>query len=169
MLCPFCKKAEPVLIDISSLNLRICPCCKASFLAEEHIPEFRRTLFDTTKTYYMKSLKQAPEVSDAEYCLDHNKPLENSIVAGFGFEALKPKCCSILHLKPSIMEKIISAGFGTYNIKRTQTKRNFVDSLARIFGGVFFAIWKKKNPVVEDEVDRLQYNMKFKKVLEANS
>jgi hypothetical protein len=93
-------------------------------------------------------------------CLEHKTPLEKGTVPGFSYETLVPKCCSLQHLTPNIMKQILNMGIGT-----NFTSRPKKGGLGRLLAGPLFRLFEKKN--AEDEVDRLQYNFKFKEVLES--
>jgi hypothetical protein len=160
-LCPFCGKSEPVKIDLSSVNLRICPVCKATFLPAEQFPELRRVLEDTTKIHWMNALSICEGfVTPQILCLEHQIPLEKGTVPGYSYETLVPKCCSLQHLPPNIMKQIISLGVGTNFVARSKK-----GGIGRFLAAPIFRLFEKKNPV-EDDIDRLQYNFKFKEVLE---
>ncbi|MDR0516530.1 MAG: hypothetical protein LBH25_05735 [Fibromonadaceae bacterium] len=161
MNCPFCQKDKPVLIDVSSLSLRICPSCKASFLPAEQLPELRRALLNTTKVHWIRVLRNCKESEGEVLCMEHKEPLEKGTVPGFSFESLVPKCCSLQHLTPSVMEKILNLGLGDQSISSHRKK----GGIARLLGSPFFRLWEKFHPVIEDEIDCLQYNFKFKDVL----
>jgi len=168
MLCSFCHKEEPVRIDIKSLDLRICPACKASFLPAEQLPELRRSLEKTTKIHWIRVLSAHDaknESSENILCMEHGGALERGEIPGFSFESLVPKCCSLQHLTPSVMVKILEMGLGSEQGKKRESKTGF----GRLFGGFIFRLWEKRHPTVEDEIDRLQYNCKFKAVLEGSN
>jgi hypothetical protein len=165
MLCSFCAKSEPVRIEISSICLRICPFCKATFLPAEQFPELRRTLLDTTKIHWINVLDKTAKIDFGDVrCLEHGEPLVKGLVPGFSYEALVPNCCSLQHLTPGIMRQIIDLGAGTSKFSKPPQK----GGLARLLAAPLFYLWEKRNPAAEDEIDRLQYNSKFKAVLEGS-
>jgi hypothetical protein len=161
-LCPFCNKSEPAKIDLSSVNLRICPVCKATFIPAEQLPELRRVLEDTTKTHWINALSICEGfVTPQILCLEHQTPLEKGTVPGYSYETLVPKCCSLQHLSPNIMKQILSLGLGTNFATRPKK-----GGIGRFLAAPIFRLFEKKNPAAEDDIDRLQYNFKFKEVLE---
>jgi len=166
MICSFCHKEEPVRIDLKSVDLRICPACKASFLPAEQLPELRRSLERTTKVHWIRVLSASDaknESGENLLCIEHGVPLEQGEVPGFDFKSLVPKCCSLQHITPSLMIKILEMGLGAEQGRRRESKA----SIGKLLGGfIIFRLWEKRHPKVEDEIDRLQYNCKFKAVLE---
>jgi len=162
MLCSFCSKSEPVRIDLKSVDLRICPACKATFFPAEHFPELRRCLVDATKIHWINVLSKCEEHIGANahvLCLEHQTPLEKGIISGFSYEALVPKCCSLQHLTPSTMKQILNLILGI-----NPTVRPKKGGIGRFLAGPIFHLFAKK--AEEDEIDRLQYNVKFKNILE---
>ena len=168
MLCSFCSKQEPVRIDISSLNLRICPNCFATFLPASQFGALRREVLDATKRAWMRKLKTIPSsLSEAEMsginCLEHNQPLISGTIPGYSFEGLIPTCCDLQHIPPPLMIKILDMGIGgSFVVSRHQKK---INGLSRFLGSLVFHFWEKRQKNVEDGIDRLQYSFKFKGVL----
>jgi len=162
-MCAFCNEIDPVRINLNTLDLQVCPSCKASFLPAEQIPELRRVLVNTTKIHFIRVLEKHIKSYDKEIlCMVHKVPLEKGEVPGFSYESLVPKCCSLQHLAPSVMVKVLKLGLDISEYE----KRDRKGGLARFFGGFLFRLWEKHHPVEEDDIDRLQYNFKFKGVLE---
>jgi hypothetical protein len=163
MSCPFCQKGEPVRIEMKSLDLRICPNCKASFLLAEHVPQIRRVLEHATKVHWARVLsacKGAFEQKESVLCLEHGKPAKKGEVPGFSFECFVPECCGLLHLSPGAMESILGPLQG--NSSKKSSKGN---GFAKFLGSFLFFILEKKHPE-EDGIDLLQYDTKFRPVLE---
>jgi len=168
MLCSFCSKQEPVRIEISSLNLRICPNCFATFLPASQFGALRREVLDSTKWAWIRKLKTvASSLSETEMsginCLEHKQPLISGTIPGYSFEGLVPTCCDLQHIPPPLMLKILDMGIGGgFVVSRRHQK---VNGLSRFLGGFFFRFWEKRQKNVEDGLDRLQYSFKFKAVL----
>jgi len=167
MQCSFCSTQEPVRIDISSLNLRICPACFATFLPANQFGALRREVLDSTKGAWIRKLKTvASSLSEAEKsginCLEHNQPLVSGTIPGYSFEGLVPTCCDLQHIPPPLMIKILDMGIGGAFVV---SKRPKINGISRFLGGIVFHFWEKKQKNVEDGIDRLQYSFKFKAVL----
>jgi len=172
MLCPFCSKSEPVRIEISSLNLRICPNCLATFLPAAQFPALRRDVDKATKGAWLRRLHAALQATHSDSpsainCIEHGSPLENGAIPDYSYEGLVPKCCSLQHLPPSLMVKILELGLDSPRIPGTGggASRSKINPVSKFLGGIVFYFWDKKQKKVEDGLDRLQYNLKFKDVL----
>ncbi len=177
MLCSFCSKQEPVRIDISSLNLHICPSCFATFLPANQFGALRREVQDSTKGAWIRKLKTVAPLNEAEMsginCLEHNQPLVSGTIPGYSFEGLIPTCCDLQHIPPALMIKILDMGIGAPNLPARSMggglvggrRRSKAEGLSRFLGGFLFRFWEKKQKNVEDGLDRLQYSFKFKNVL----
>ncbi|MDR1812604.1 MAG: hypothetical protein LBQ87_07240 [Candidatus Fibromonas sp.] len=164
MLCSFCSKSEPVQIDISSLYLRICPNCRATFLPATQFAELRRKTDDATKGAWIRKLNATEAVFCSDpVCLEHKVPLITGTIPEYSFEGLIPTCCNLQHIPPSLMVKILGLGIGAgFGASRSKRK---INPVSEFLGGIVFYFWKKKQKNVEDGLDRLQYNYKFKDVL----
>jgi len=162
MLCSFCSKQEPVRIDISSMDLRICPSCFATFLPASQFGALRREIMDPTKEAWIRRL----QTKTAEYselrCLEHQQPLVSGTIPGYSFEGLVPTCCDLQHIPPTLMIKILKMGLGT---AFSASKKSKINPVAKLLGGIVFYFWEKRQKKVEDDIDRLQYIYKFKNVL----
>jgi len=172
MLCSFCLKQEPVRIDISSLNLRICPACFATFLPANQFGALRREVQDATKGAWIRKLKTATAEYSAQHCLEHNQPLVSGTIPGYSFEGLVPTCCDLQHIPPLLMIKILEMGLGAPNVPTRSMggglagrRRSKAEGVSRFLGGFIFRFWEKRQKNVEDGIDRLQYSFKFKGVL----
>jgi len=163
MQCPFCSKQEPVRIDISSLNLRICPNCFATFLPANQFGALRREVLDSTKGAWIRKLQTVATEHSASQCLEHKQPLVSGTIPGYSFEGLVPTCCDLQHIPPPLMLKILEMGIGGSFVTTRHSKK--VNGLSRFLGGIVFHFWEKKQKNVEDGLDRLQYNFKFKNIL----
>jgi len=171
MLCSFCSKFEPVRIEISSLNLRICPNCLATFLPATQFPALRRDVAKATKGAWIRRLNAAlhatPESLNSSAlinCLEHGASLEHGTIPNYSFEGLVPKCCDLQHLPSSLMVKILKLGLDAPNIP-SGASRSKINPVSQFLGGVVFYFWEKKQKKIDDGLDRLQYNLKFKDVL----
>ena len=169
MPCPFCSKSEPVRIEISSLNLRICPNCLATFLPASQLATLRREILDSTKAAWIRRLDVVIGANVVQHCLDHNTPLTNGTIPNYSFEGLVPTCCDLQHLPPPLMAKILQMGLGAPTGASmgglAGVRRHKANGISRFLGGIVFHFWKKKQKNVEDGLDRLQYNFKFKDAL----
>jgi len=164
MLCSFCSAQEPIRININSMDLRICPGCFATFLPASQFGALRREVLDSTKGAWIRKLQTATGEHSALNCMEHKQPLVPGTIPGYSFEGLVPTCCDLQHIPPSLMIKILDMGIGGSFVvsKRPQKK---INGLSRFLGGLVFHFWEKKQKNVEDGLDRLQYNFKFKDVL----
>ena len=176
MLCSFCSKSVPVRIDIESLNLRICPNCFATFLPASQFAELRRVINDSTKHAWIKRLETTtgatlavPTAGTKLRCQDHNEPLVHGSIPNYGFDGLVPTCCDTQHIPPDLMIKILEMGLGAQTGigmgGLVGVRRHKANIFARTLGGILFYFWAKKQKPVDDGLDRLQYNYKFKEVL----
>jgi len=165
MLCSFCSKSEPVRIDISSLNLRICPNCLSAFLPASQFAALRRDINDSTKGAWIRKLQSIKTAqhscSDAPVCLEHGVPLINGTIPNCSFGGLVPDCCDLQHLPPSLMIKILELGMGSL----TGISRREINPVSEFLGGIVFRFWEKRQKKIDDGLDRLQYNFKFRDVL----
>jgi len=162
MLCSFCSAQEPVRIDISSLDLRICPGCLATFLPASQFGALRREIIDSTKGAWIRKLQTVTTGYSALHCLEHKQPLVSGTIPGYSFEGLVPTCCNLQHIPPPLMLKILEMGIGGSFVAARHQK---INGLSRFLGGLVFHFWEKKQKKVEDGLDRLQYSFKFKAVL----
>jgi len=163
MLCSFCSKSEPVQIEINSLDLQICPNCFATFLPATQFPALRRGVNDPAKGAWVRKLKTVADIPATPKCLKHGVPLINGTIPDYSFEGLIPTCCDLQHIQPSLMVKILELGIGAgFDVRRSKRKINPVSAF---LGGIVFHFWKKGQKNVDDGLDRLQYNFKFKNVL----
>ncbi len=166
MLCSFCSQSEPMRIDISSLDLRICPNCLATFLPATQLAELRRKIDDDTKGAWIRRCNKvcSAPATGTIMCLEHGVPLMNGTIPDYSFEGLIPTCCNLQHIQPPLMAKILELGIGlsAFNVSRSKRKINPVSAF---LGGIVFHFWKKKQKKVEDGLERLQYNYKFKETL----
>jgi len=172
MLCSFCSKSEPVRIEISSLNLRICPNCLATFLPAAQFPALRRDVAKTTKGAWIRRLKVALQATESLNsasinCLEHGTPLENGTIPDYSFEGLVPKCCDLQHLPPSLFVKILELGLDSPRIPGSMlgASSSKINPVSKFLGGIVFYFWEKRQKNIDDGLDRLQYNFKFKDVL----
>jgi hypothetical protein len=62
------------------------------------------------------------------------------------------------------MVKILELGIGASGFGVSRSRRK-INPVSEFLGGIVFYFWKKKQKNVEDGLDRLQYNYKFKDVL----
>ncbi|MDR2583076.1 MAG: hypothetical protein LBC75_06315 [Fibromonadaceae bacterium] len=171
MLCSFCSAQEPVRIEISSLDLRICPYCLATFLPATQFGALRREVQDSTKGAWIRKLKTVTKENLASNCLEHKQPLVSGTIPGYSFEGLVPTCCDLQHIPPPLMIKILEMGIGAPNVPTRSmggiagSRHSKSNGLSRFLGGFVFHFWEKRQKNVEDGIDRLQYSFKFKEVL----
>jgi hypothetical protein len=114
MLCSFCSKSEPARIEISSLDLRICPNCLATFLPASQFSALRRELNDSTKAAWrrrLQTLSEQPQ-SIVPKCMEHDTPLVSGTIPNYSFKGLVPTCCDLQHLPPSLMLEILKISIG---------------------------------------------------------
>jgi len=97
-------------------------------------------------------------------CLEHGTPLEKGTIPDYSFEGLVPKCCDLQHLPPSLMVKILELGLDSPRMPGSGSRAK-INPVSRLLGGIVFYFWEKRQKKVEDGLDRLQYNLKFKDVL----
>lgn len=170
MLCTFCSNSEPIRIDISALNLRICPHCFATFLPAAEFPALRRELLDETKMLWIKKMGAvavgqpqgiAPTATTVN-CLEHGTPLVPGTIPNYSFEGFIPTCCDLQHLPPSIMAKILEISLGA---SLPSSYKRKINPVSEFLGGIVFRFWEKKQKKTDDGLDRLQYDFKFKHIL----
>ncbi len=172
MLCSFCSQSEPVRINISSLNLRICPNCLSAFLPASQFAALRREISDATKGAWIRVCRvrrnKACLVSTDVACLEHGVPLVPGTIPNYSFEGLVPTCCDLQHLPPPLLIKILEiamgASGGSMGGPLGASKRK-INPIAELLGGIVFRFWEKRQKKTDDGLDRLQYNFKFQDVL----
>jgi hypothetical protein len=89
-------------------------------------------------------------------------------IPDFSFEGLVPTCCDLQHLPPPLMIKVLELGAsgsggsmgGLFGVPKRK-----LNPIAELLGGILFRFWEKRQKNVDDGLDRLQYNFKFKDVL----
>ena len=170
MLCSFCSKSEPVRINISSMNLRICPGCLATFLPASQFAALRRETSNATKGAWIRACRDraCPVSTGTPVCLEHGVPLVPGTIPDFSFEGLVPTCCDLQHLPPPLMIKILELGIGASGGSMGGlfgVPKRKLNPVAELLGGIVFRFWEKRQKKVDDGLDRLQYNFKFKDVL----
>jgi hypothetical protein len=206
-LCSFCSKSEPIRIEITAMNLRVCPNCLAVFLPAAQFAALRRELSDSTKAAWRRKLQHLSEQPQnaAPKCLEHGTPLVLGTIPNYSFEGFVPTCCDLQHLPLSLMLEVLKISMGVSRAtmggsKGTANRKqnpiflltaisvasaiglttvflvgNYGVPVAGIFLGSFlfaillgklaFYFWRKKQKPIDDGLDRLQYDFKFKDVL----
>jgi len=168
MPCPFCTKSEPVRIEIKVFNLRICPNCFATFMPAVQFPALRMELSDPTKAAWMRKLNVATPVETPANiaCLDHNAALVPGAIPGYSFQGHVPTCCEMQHLPPSLMSIALqySLGGSGLSVGRFSVSKTKANPIAKFLGGIMFGLFEKRKKI-DDGMDRLQYESKFKGVL----
>jgi len=166
--CPFCKSAV-VKVDLSALDLRICPHCLAAFFPSDKTMAFRREVFDKTREIWL-SILEARKADWVEYtegacCIDHHEVLVEGKLPDYGIPGHITTCCGMFHLPASVLAQILRrtvlSPTDGMMISRSAKKHNaivvFFDNLLNL------VIGQKKPP--EDSIDLVQYNIKFKDIL----
>jgi hypothetical protein len=143
----------------------------ATFLPASQFGALRREIIDPTKSAWIRQLQTVTTEYSALHCLEHKQPLVSGTIPGYSFEGLVPACCDLQHLPPPLMIKILEMGLGAPSVPvagrggLVGVQRSKTNGLSRFLGGFVFSFWEKRQKNVEDGLDRLQYNFKFKDVL----
>ena len=164
--CPFCQTGIPQPIELSELDLRICPDCLATFLPSSQFAALRRNVFTETRRHWLHVLKERGSrcpTPESLCCLDHGSPLSQGEIPDYGYPGAYPTCCDVQHLPPSLMIRILEFGLAMeQNQHRTQSQRKR-NGIARLLGGWLYKLVEKPN--LDDGLDTMQYNFKFRDVL----
>jgi hypothetical protein len=113
-----------------------------------------------TKGAWIRRLQNVSSEHSPLHCLEHEQPLVSGTIPGYSFEGLVPTCCDLQHLPPSLTVKILEQGLWVPSISKSK-----INPVSRLLGGIVFYFWEKKQKKIDDGLDRLQYNFKFKDVL----
>lgn len=165
--CPFCQQATPLQIELSELNLRICPHCHSTFMPSSQYAAVRRNVFVETRKLWLQVLETrtpALTLPPTVVCIDHGEPLQQGEIPDYGFPGVYPTCCDMQHLPPATMIEILKFGLKISESGfESQRSRNQPKGLAALLGGILFRWVEKAN--VEDGLDTMQYNFKFREAL----
>jgi hypothetical protein len=143
----------------------------ATFLPASQFGALRREVIDPTKGAWIRRLQTVNAEHLAQHCLEHKQPLVSGTIPGYSFEGLVPACCDLQHLPPPLMIKILDMGLGAPSVPTTGmrglngARRSKINGVSRFLGGFVFHFWEKRQKNVDDGLDSLQYNFKFKDVL----
>jgi hypothetical protein len=116
---------------------------------------------NATKGAWIRRLQTVATEHSALHCLEHKQPLIHGTIPGYSFEGLVPTCCDLQHLPPSLMIKVLELGSWV----APSASKSKINPVSEFLGGIVFYFWEKKQKKMEDGLDRLQYNFKFKDVL----
>ncbi|MFA6835682.1 MAG: hypothetical protein WCR04_04675 [Fibrobacteraceae bacterium] len=166
--CPFCK-SEIKKVDLSHLDLRICPHCLAAFFPSDKTMSFRREVFDKTRELWLKALETRKEdwvspPADLK-CIDHGEALKTGNLPDYGIPAHITACCGMFHLHAELLAQILRRTLKnpTDNLLvSTRSKHHFafIVFLDRLLNKIL-----GQKPAVEDPLELIQFNLKFKDIL----
>lgn len=110
--CPFCK-SETKKVELSRLDLRICPHCLGTFFPSDKTMAFRREIYDKTRVLWLQKLEERRadwiEPTENTSCIDHGEKLVDGklpITASPGKSPLAATCfnCPLRPWRPFSVE-----------------------------------------------------------------
>lgn len=170
--CPFCK-SETKRVELSRLDLRICPHCLATFFPSDKTMAFRREVFDKTRAMWLLALERRQgdwvEPDESAGCIDHGVKLVSGNLPDYGFPGKVATCCNMFQLPASLMAKILRRMSGTLSdgmLVSAKKKHHFafIVLLSRLVDKIFGS-----GDAEDDSFEAIQYNLKFKEILENGS
>lgn len=165
-ICSFCKSGI-VKVELSRLNLWLCPCCCAAFFSVKESMAFRRELFPMTRRLWLESLeKKSPLQSDNSECLCvmHQEPLVSGNLPNYAMEGKVATCCDTLHLPLPLLKEVLKKTLETSFLEKNG-KHHF--ALIRWLDGLVSRILGNESiPIEDDPIESMQYHLYFKKLLE---
>ena len=166
--CAFCH-SELVKVDLSEIDLRVCPYCLAAYFPCDKTMAFRRCVFDKTREIWLSVLENRKadwkEPDGSECCIDHGAPLMQGNLPDYGIPGSVTTCCETFHLHAALLAQILRRTVAaptdglltSHKAKRHNPLVLFVDKLV----GKMFA----SAPPAEDPLELIQYDLKFKDIL----
>ena len=170
--CPFCK-SETKQVELSRLDLRICPHCLATFFPSDKTMAFRREVFDKTRTMWLLALEKRKadwvEPGESACCIDHGERLVSGNLPDYGFPGKVATCCNMFQLPASTMAKILRQMSGSPSDEMLVSSRKkhhfaFIVLLSKLVDKIFGS-----GDAEDDSFEAIQYNLKFKEILENGS
>lgn len=170
--CPFCK-SETKQVEFSRLDLRICPHCLATFFPSDKTMAFRREVFDKTRAMWLLALEKRKadwvEPGESACCIDHGERLVSGNLPDYGFPGKVATCCNMFQLPASTMAKILRRMSGSPSDEMLVSSRKkhhfaFIVLLSKLVDKIFGS-----GDTEDDSFEAIQYNLKFKEILENGS
>ncbi len=167
--CPFCK-SETKRIDLSHFDLRICPHCLGTFFPSDKTMAFRREVFDKTRVLWLNALENRKEdwvePDENTCCIDHGEKLVDGKLPDYGIPGKVAICCNMFQIPASTMAVLLRRMIGSPSdgmLLSTQKKEHFgfVVFLTKIVDKILGS-----GDPEEDAFEFIQYNLKFKNILE---
>lgn len=167
--CPFCK-SETKRVELSRLDLRICPNCLAAFFPSDKTMSFRREIFDKTRVLWLEALEARKsdwvEPSENSCCIDHGEKLSDGNLPDYGIPGKVATCCGMFQLPASTLHKILTRMTKAPSdsmLLASQKKHHFafIVFISKIIDKIFGSEIPE-----EDPIELVQYGLKFKDILE---
>lgn len=168
-ICPFCQ-SETRRIDLPRLDLRICPHCLATFFPSDKTMAFRREVVDETRSRWLSALERRRgdwvESGEGVRCIDHGRELVDGKLPDYGLPGKVATCCEMFQLPASTMYTLLQRMGGSPAAERVSKKHHF--AIIVLFSKIVDKLLGTGDSD-DDSLDALQYNLKFKDVLEKPS
>ncbi len=168
--CPFCK-SETKQVELSRLDLRICPHCLATFFPSDKTMAFRREVFDKTRAMWLLALEKRKadwvEPDESARCIDHGERLVPGNLPDYGIPGKVAVCCNMFQLPASTMAKILRRMAPSDEMFVSSKKKHhfaFIVLLSKLVDKIFGS-----GDAEDDSFEAIQYNLKFKEILENGS
>ena len=170
--CPFCK-SETKKVELSRLDLRICPHCLGTFFPSDKTMAFRREIYDKTRVLWLQKLEERRadwiEPTENTSCIDHGEKLVDGKLPDYGIAGKVATCCNMFQLPASTMATLLrrmvaSPSDGLLLSKKPKHHFAFIVQLGKIVDKTFGTASPE-----EDPFESMQYEMKFKDIFETSS
>lgn len=161
--CPFCGETVEK-INTSRLDLRICPSCFSTFFPSDRTMTFRTEIFHTTRKLWLEAIKgkENPPINEfAPRCIDHQVPLVKGKLPDYGIDGYIPTCCHLFHLSCENTKEILARTLE--GIAPSKPKKHHF-AIIRFLDKIISKFVGEKE---DDSFDTIQYELHFKKILEA--
>ncbi len=189
--CPFCH-ALVVKINLSRLDLRICPNCFSTFFPSDKTMTFRSELFPYTRRRWLQILESKMQQSAAAEveknvernvensmpveplkCIDHGQVLTDSKFPDYGIDGKMPSCCGMFHLSASqtaeILRRTLAGSDADFFTSRSPRKEKHHFAIIKMLDKLVSKLLDNNKMPAEDPLEKLQYELHFRKVLEGGA
>lgn len=169
--CPFCK-SETKRVELTRLDLRICPNCLATFFPSDKTMAFRREVFDKTRAMWLKVLEERKadwvDADETTCCIDHGEKLVEGKLPDYGLPGHVATCCGMFQLPAKTMAAILrrtsAPSDKSFIASETRHHFAFIVFLSKIVDKIFGS-----GDEGDDSFESIQYNLKFRDILEKHS
>lgn len=176
--CVFCDKETVVVVPLR-FELKICTNCYATFMHAQRFAAINRDLERYTRLKWLEILKVKSvnwSGNKEPKCLIHGQPLKEGTIPDYGFKGYVADCCDYMHLSPASMIEILNVGIEhetKYRLsgKYSSSGGGIVQAITTVLAFPFFWLYKTfldDDLEEEDLFDSMQYNHRFKDILDPN-